>query len=449
MDIHSRFKNSLDELSLPLNNARVLVAVSGGLDSMVLLRLCRDASLNLGIVHCNFQLRGEESDLDEALARDTASFLGIPFHCRHFNTEEYATVNKLSIQLAARKLRYEFFEEVMKIEGYSYLFTAHHSNDNAETVLHNFLKGTGLPGLHGIPRISGNIIRPITMFSKEELQSFAIANNVKYREDASNASLKYTRNFLRNEILPRLEEYYPNVHSNLNENTRRFRSIENFYRFSVERQLAKLVLKKENELFIPVLKLLSIPGHEALLYEILQPFGFSDGQVQNVLSLTRSQSGKFVRSETHRVFRNRAWLIIAGVKAEESGFIHISMEDAEIEFPGGKLKLSMHDGSRIQDEGQDVAWLDAGKIEFPLLLRKWKTGDYFYPLGLLKPSGKPAQKKVSRFMNDKKMSVLQKEQQWVLESDKRIIWLPGLRADHRFRVSPATQNTLRIELMPK
>lgn len=447
MDIFSRFTEHLNELVPGLRKGRILVAVSGGADSMVLLRLCRDASLQVGVAHCNYGLRGMDSVKDEELVRDTAAAYSLPFYSRKFETEEYASLNKISIQLAARKLRYAFFSEIMSKEGYDYLFTAHHSDDNAETVLHNFLKGTGLAGLHGILHVTGTIVRPLLMLSKKELLSFAENNNVAFREDASNTSVKYTRNFLRNEIIPKLEEHYPAVKANLLENIRRFGQVEKFYRHSVKKELDKLIVKNRNEVHIPVKKLLNIPGHEALLFELLKEFGFSDALVQNVLKLAGSQSGKYVSSETHRVFRNRAWFIVSPVHAPDSGYVHISEKNETVQFPGGTLKFSTHEGSLFRDEGATVAWIDADKISFPLLLRRVKAGDYFYPLGLLKTSGKPAQKKVSRFMNDRKMSVPEKEQQWVVESSQRIIWLPGLRADHRFSVTPATKNTLRIELV--
>lgn len=439
------------------------MAVSGGVDSVVLTDLCHKAGYQFRIAHCNFQLRGEESDADETFVRSIAEKYKVEVLVKKFDTEEYATANKLSIQEAARALRYTWFEEIVNgqwsmvngekqaEEGYAHdspltthLLTAHHADDNIETLLMNFFRGTGLHGLTGIPAGNGHVKRPLLSFTKQELLEYATEHGLQFREDSSNQSSKYTRNFFRNEIIPSIEKVYPQVKTNLTDNINRFLEIEQLYKLSTQAIIKKLCRVKGNEIHIPVKQLLEYKN-KALIYEIIHPYGFSEKQIDEVLKLAESDSGKYIDSPAfhYRIIKHRHWFIISPVQSVESATIIIEEKNTEVLFEEGKLSCRKIDASSVElNSPNNIALLDAKGIAFPLLLRKWKTGDYFYPLGMKK------KKKVARFLIDNKLSKTQKEKVWVLESNKKIIWVVGHRIDDRIKVTPATKEVLQMKFTP-
>jgi len=455
MNLLKEFRQFVKQQNLFQPKDKLLLAVSGGVDSVVLCELCKHAGYNFIIAHCNFQLRGEESERDENFVREIGKKYEVEVLVKKFETEKYATENKLSIQVAARELRYSWFNELLadlkvsskssgsKIPpwGVGGLLTAHHANDNIETLLMNFFKGTGINGLHGILPKQGNIIRPLLFAKKEELTAFAISNNLNFVEDSSNALDKYTRNYFRNQLIPGLQKVFPQVEDNLLNNMERFREIELLYNQSVQLEKKKLLEKKGNEIHIPVLKLLKIPALNTVVYEIIKDFGFTAHQTNEVADLLKSETGKYISSATHRIIKNRNWLIIALNKTIEAGHIFIEENDKHIEFQQGKISIEMLPAANCQlPTANWVALLNAAEIKFPLLLRKWKTGDYFYPLGMTK------KKKLNRFFIDQKLSPTQKEKTWVIEMDKKIIWVIGLRIDDRFKITDSTKNILQLSL---
>ena len=455
MNLLKEFQQFVKKQNLFQPKDKLLLAVSGGVDSVVLCELCKQAGYNFIIAHCNFQLRGEESERDENFVREIGKKYEVEVLVKKFETEKYATENKLSIQVAARELRYSWFNELLadlkvsskssgsKIPpwGVGGLLTAHHANDNIETLLMNFFKGTGINGLHGILPKQGNIIRPLLFAKKEELTAFAISNNLNFVEDSSNALDKYTRNYFRNQLIPGLQKVFPQVEDNLLNNMERFREIELLYNQSVQLEKKKLLEKKGNEIHIPVLKLLKIPALNTVVYEIIKDFGFTAHQTNEVADLLKSETGKYISSATHRIIKNRNWLIIALNKTIEAGHIFIEENDKHIEFQQGKISIEMLPAANCQlPTANWVAQLNAAEIKFPLLLRKWKTGDYFYPLGMTK------KKKLNRFFIDQKLSPTQKEKTWVIEMDKKIIWVIGLRIDDRFKITDSTKNILQLSL---
>ena len=455
MNLLKEFRQFVKQQNLFQPKDKLLLAVSGGVDSVVLCELCKQAGYNFIIAHCNFQLRGEESERDENFVREIGKKYEVEVLVKKFETEKYATENKLSIQVAARELRYSWFNELLadlkvsskssgsKIPpwGVGGLLTAHHANDNIETLLMNFFKGTGINGLHGILPKQGNIIRPLLFAKKEELTAFAISNNLNFVEDSSNALDKYTRNYFRNQLIPGLQKVFPQVEDNLLNNMERFREIELLYNQSVQLEKKKLLEKKGNEIHIPVLKLLKIPALNTVVYEIIKDFGFTAHQTNEVADLLKSETGKYISSATHRIIKNRNWLIIALNKTIEAGNIFIEENDKHIEFQQGKISIEMLPAANCQlPTANWVAQLNAAEIKFPLLLRKWKTGDYFYPLGMTK------KKKLNRFFIDQKLSPTQKEKTWVIEMDKKIIWVIGLRIDDRFKITDSTKNILQLSL---
>ncbi len=464
MNLLLRFQNIIKEQHLFSPKDKLILAVSGGIDSVVLCELCQQAGYDFIIAHCNFQLRGEESERDEQFVRK----LGVKYDkevvIKKFETEPYAAGNKISIQEAARNLRYAWFKKLIntqlsivkpvadKISNNQlplsiHLLTAHHADDNNETIMMNFFRGTGLHGLTGIPATNDYIRRPLLSFSKEELLEFAHENKLDFVEDSSNQSSKYTRNFFRNELIPSISEVYPQVKNNLQDNIQRFKEIEKLYKFSVGEIKRKLCKKKGNEIHIPVKQLLQY-NNRALLYEIISEYGFTEKQVDEVLKLAASDSGKHIDSPAFnfRIIKHRHWFIITPGQSAGVANIIIEEKDKYILFDGGRLHLeinstvklpSNHSGSMLQTTNS-IALLNAGEIEFPLLLRKWKTGDYFYPLGIKK------KKKINRFLIDQKLSLSAKENIWVIESAQRIIWVVGHRIDDRFKVSDSSKKILRI-----
>lgn len=442
MDLLEKYRAYIKKENLFQPKDKLLLAVSGGVDSVVLCELCKQAGYDFIIAHCNFQLRGAESERDEHFVKGLAEKYSVEVLVRRFDTEKYAAENKVSIQVAARTLRYDWFNETAAARAIKFIVTAHHADDNVETLLMNFFKGTGINGLKAILPKHGNIIRPLLFARKEELAGFATANDLAFVEDSSNASDKYTRNYFRNELIPNLKKVFPQVEENLVHNLERFREIDELYRQAVSIYKKKLLEQEGNEFHIPVLKLLKTEPLHTIIYEIIRDFGFTAHQVVDTISMLTSDSGKYIQSATHRIIKNRNWLIISPIQDIVPGIILIEGE-GKTEFAAGSLQLKkLYNAQFSIVNDPKIAQLDADSINFPLLLRKWKHGDYFYPLGMQK------KKKLSRFFIDNKLSLSGKENAWVIEMDKKIIWIVGQRIDDRFKVTAKTKTVLLITLSP-
>jgi len=441
MHLLQKFTDFIKKENLFQAKDRLLLAVSGGVDSVVLCELCKQAGFDFVIAHCNFQLREDESGRDEQFVRELAKKYSSEIFVKKFETEKYAEQNKLSIQVAARELRYEWFNSLIGDE-IKYILTAHHANDNIETLLMNFFKGTGINGLQGILPKQANVIRPLLFAKKEEFLEFAKENDLSYVEDSSNASDKYTRNYFRNQLIPSIQKVFPQVEENLINNIQRFTETQTLYQQSIDLHKKKLLEKKGEEIHIPVLKLLKSQPLPTIVYEIVKDFGFTSNQTDEVIKLLKSDSGKYVQSPRHRVLKNRNWLIVTPVNTEISENILIEEKDKEIKFLSGKLEIKKALVAVYKlSANENIAQLDADEITFPLLLRKWKQGDYFYPLGMNK------KKKLSRFFIDQKMSMTEKENTWVIEMNKKIVWVVGKRIDNRFKITGKTKNILLISLL--
>ncbi len=441
MHLLQKFTDFIKKENLFQAKDRLLLAVSGGVDSVVLCELCKQAGFDFVIAHCNFQLREDESGRDEQFVRELAKKYSSEIFVKKFETEKYAEQNKLSIQVAARELRYEWFNSLIGDE-IKYILTAHHANDNIETLLMNFFKGTGINGLQGILPKQANVIRPLLFAKKEEFLEFAKENGLSYVEDSSNASDKYTRNYFRNQLIPSIQKVFPQVEENLINNIQRFTEIQTLYQQSIDLHKKKLLEKKGEEIHIPVFKLLKSQPLPTIVYEIVKDFGFTSNQTDEVIKLLKSDSGKYVQSPRHRVLKNRNWLIVTPVNTEISENVLIEEKDKEIKFLSGKLEIKKALVAVYKlSANENIAQLDADEITFPLLLRKWKQGDYFYPLGMNK------KKKLSRFFIDQKMSMTEKENTWVIEMNKKIVWVVGKRIDNRFKITGKTKNILLISLL--
>ena len=434
----TRFVHNIVEKKLFAPSDRLLIAVSGGVDSVVLCDLCRNAGFDFEIAHANFQLRGEDSVADEHFVRGLAEQLRVPVHVKKFDTPAYAGEKKFSIQVAARELRYEWFNELLD-NGPRFLLTAHHADDNIETVLMNFFRGTGITGLRGMLPKQNRIVRPLLFASKKEILAYAKERKLSWREDISNASDKYSRNYFRNTIIPMVYKIYPEAEANLIHNISRFAEADELFNQAVDLHKKRLLELKGDEVHIPILKLSRVSPLHTILFEVIKDYGFTSHQLNEVLHLTTGAQGSYVQSSTHRIIKNRNWLIIAPVNNENG--IHIVIDDdaREVNFSGGTLKIDGGDADNINfSDDVHVAELDQRRIRFPLLLRKWKAGDYFYPLGMKK------KKKISRFLIDNKLSKTEKEKLYVIESDKKICWVVGMRIDERFKITAATKKILRL-----
>ena len=456
MNLLKEFEQYIKQQNLFNTKDKLLLAVSGGVDSVVLCELCRRAGFDFFIAHCNFQLRAAESERDENFVRELGKKYAVEVFVKKFDTEKYAADNKCSIQVAARELRYAWFDEILNDVKNNFvsktgkqpatvvwLLTAHHANDNIETLLLNFFKGTGISGLHGILPKQKNICRPLLFAKKETLLAFANENQLPFVEDSSNASNKYARNYFRNELIPGLQKVFPQVEENLLDNIERFSEIEVAYLQFINQQKKGLMENKGNEVHIPVLKLLKAKPLKSIVFEIIKDFGFTAHQTGEVIGLLTSESGKYIPSASHRIIKNRNWLIISPYKSTEAINILVEETSKKIKFQPGTISFDIITSDKFSGHIQTanyIAQLDAGEIKFPLLLRKWKAGDYFYPLGMNR------KKKLSRFFIDQKLSITQKENTWVLEMDKKIIWVVGMRIDNRFKVKSNTKKILQVTL---
>ena len=432
----TKFQNHIEQNFAQLKDKKLLLAVSGGIDSMVLMHLFQQLNYDIKIAHCNFQLRGKESDADELFVKVKSEKLKVKSYFIRFDTENYSKENKLSIQLAARKLRYQWFQELLLENQLDYLVTAHHLDDNVETFLINFTRGTGLEGLTGIPAQNGNIIRPLLAFSRLEIENYALENEIQWREDSSNASDKYFRNKLRHDIVPILKELNTGFLDSFQNTLHHLQQAESLVNDASKLVYEKVVEEKESQLEIHLKPLLEFQNYKAYLYQWLKSYGFSAWN--DIYDLVEAQSGKQIFSETHFLLKDREKLILSVRKSsnEEEIYVIKSLDD-KVNIP---LKLRFYKAVNIFETHSNCIFVDESKLKFPLTIRKWQEGDYFYPSGM---SGK---KKLSKYFKDEKYSLLNKENQWLLGSEDQIVWVVGKRADDRFTSKETTQNIIKIVL---
>ena len=432
----STFQNHLQTNFNYLKDKKLLLAISGGIDSMVLLHLFYKLEFDITVAHCNFSLRDAESDADEDFVRTTCEALKIPYYIQKFDTKQFASDYKLSIQLAARKLRYDWFSELLIDQKLDYVLTAHHLDDEIETFLINFTRGTGLEGLTGIPAKNENVIRPLLKFSRDEIESFAKENNIKWREDSSNASVKYLRNKLRHDVVPILKELNPSfMHSfqNTLENLKQSQSLVDDASRIVYR---KVVQEEENQKKINLSELMQLKNYKAYLYQWLKPLGFTAWE--DIYDLVEAQSGKQVFSADYLLLKDRNDLIVTTRDFGNQISYKIEKTNLQVNIP---LKLTLCNIGYISNLNSNCIFVDEDKISFPLTIRKWQEGDVFYP------SGMQGKKKVSKYFKDQKFSLIDKQNQWLLCSNDEIIWIISHRADQRFLADDNTKNILKIETL--
>lgn len=440
--MYGNFLKYIHEKQLFDHADKLLIGVSGGGDSVVLANLVNRIGNPFAIAHCNFNLRGEESDDDEKFVVNLADSLGVKCFLSSFATREYAASKGISIEMAARELRYNWFEKIREENGFQWILVAHHLDDVLETVILNLSRGTGIRGLSGIKPIAGKIIRPLLFASRSEIEEYAQLNELTYRHDASNDDIHIKRNRVRHHILPMLEELNPSFRKNLQRTIVYLNETKEVYLHKMEQVRNDVVYIDGDWTKIDMLKLKEHQPLSAYLFELLRPFHFNSDVIEEIVQALESLSGLQFFSSTHRLVIDRDYLIITPLQTEKSRLYYI---DKNIEFIHEPLHLRItieryhpeYDIPHIAD----VAVFDFDTLRFPLILRHWQQGEYFKPLGM------KGFKKLSDFFVDEKFSIPEKENTWILASENKVAWIVGKRIDDRFKLTSASKLVLRMEIM--
>lgn len=433
----AQFQKHIEEHLPFLKNGKSLIAISGGVDSVVLTHLCHDLKLNFSLAHCNFNLRGEESKADEEFVMELGEQLDVEVFIQNFDTKAYSESHKTSIQMAARELRYHWLADLAEQLDYNFILTAHHADDNLETFIINFTRGTGLNGLKGIPEVNENIVRPLLPFSREAIKTYAKSNNLNWREDSSNSSRKYLRNKLRHEVVPILKEINPQLLDSFKKTLGNLNDTADIIEESLNAVAKRAIVSiDETGITYKVSEFKKVNNPKAYLFEMFKDFGFMEWN--DVVGLLDAETGKYVTSQTHKLIKHREFLILSELQVvSDNEVISIDTNIKTVETSLGILRFA--EANTLKDNSDAIIFVDADKLIYPLELRIWKTGDYFRPLGM---NGK---KKVSKFIKDEKMTPIEKQNTWVLVSNGNIVWVIGKRADDRYKVTDHTRTILKIE----
>jgi tRNA(Ile)-lysidine synthase len=419
--VQKRFVQFIEKNNLCTRRQPVFVAVSGGIDSMVLLHLFKASGYNVTAVHVNFGLRGSESDQDEAFVKDRCARLGIACLTKAVETKNYATRKGLSVQMAARDLRYQWFHELMRSTPGSVVATAHHVNDSGETMLLNIVRGTGIDGLTGIPLSNHGIIRPLAFATRKEIGDYAAEQSITWREDESNLNDHYQRNFLRHRVMGLLKQLNPSLEETLSKNFSRLGAEKELMERSLSDLKENFLSDRDNNIRIAKKSLEGFIHKSGVLLRMIEGFGFNFSTAESIVAAMNGQPGKMFFSNTHQLVVDREELIISSLFKEDRDNFQV-YETTDVSF----------------EKDPDIACLDAEKIEFPLTLRKWQEGDSFQPLGM------NGRKKVSDYLIDEKISVTEKQSVKVLTSKEEIVWLVGMRIDDRYKITSSTKRVLVI-----
>lgn len=442
----AQFLSYIDKHQLFEKSSRILLAVSGGIDSMAMIHLFNECEFHFALAHCNFKLRGKESDQDEAFVRDTSQMLNARLFVKCFQTADYAKDKGISIQMAARELRHDWFENIRQSEGFEWIAMAHHRDDLIETFFINLVRGTGIEGLTGIKPKSGNIIRPLLFASRQLIKKYVEDNHIAFREDSSNLSVKYSRNKIRHKVLPALREINPGFDETLMKDIKHLNAVKSLYDDIVKERKEKVV-SHEDELTvidIPLLKQLCFPL-DIFLYRFLSPFGINETQLENLMDSLDGESGKTFITDHYKIVKDRQKIIVTEPDHERNDFLRFYIEEG-VKALDKPLRMEFRvleaENYKIDPDHQ-VAQLDKDKLKFPLILRKWLPGDYFIPLGM------NGFKKLSDFFVDQKLSLIEKENVWLLVSGNDIVWIVGYRVDDRYKITQDTKQVMKIRVLYK
>jgi tRNA(Ile)-lysidine synthase len=422
-----------------LHDKKCLLALSGGVDSMVLAHLLLKHPITFSVAHANFQLRGVDSEADQTLVEDFCKQYQIPCFVQTFDTLTYAEQQGISVQMAARELRYQWFKTVMQENDLELLLTAHHADDSLETFCMNLGRGTGIKGLLGIPEQNDKIFRPLLAFSKEEILHFAEANQIVFREDSSNAKTNYQRNWYRHQVIPLLKENQPEFLNQALQTMQHLQVVHQFAEGMAQSQLQFLIQKEtDNTQSLNIAPLKAIPGYTYLLYAWLAPLGFTAWE--DIYQLLDASSGKTIYSKNYRLLKNREQLLLQPLT------LIVNEEVYEVTSTSLNLPIDLQWKEytiipKAYEANAKVVYLDKDSLNLPLQLRRWQKGDYFYPFGM---QGK---KKLSKYFKDEKFSIIDKENTWVLCSDNQIVWVVGHRMDNRFKITSKTKHIVQLTLM--
>lgn len=438
--ILSKVKQFIEHQQLIPSKGAVIVALSGGRDSVALLHILDKLGYSCIAAHCNFHLRSEESMRDQQFVTDLCQQQNIPLHIQSFNTTKYANEKHISIEMAARELRYRWFHNLSQSLHIPHIAVAHHRDDSIETILLNLIRGTGIQGLRGICPKNNQVVRPLLCLTQAEVDQYIQEHNLQYVDDSTNQETTFRRNKIRHEIIPLLESINPAFKASLFATSKHLQSVNNIYRRWIEQAIAEV--KQENIIHIPILQ--KQPEYATVLFEILHPLGFVSPQIEQIARSLEAPSGKTFFSETHRIVKDRDTLIITqkDIPKQHNELYLIHSIDDDLSHLPINLHITIIDSStqHIIQKNKHILSVDYNKIEFPLILRRWQHGDRFIPFGM---SGS---QKISDLFNNLKMSLIKKEQAWILESNNQIVWVVGIRADNRFRIDSQTQSILEIRL---
>ncbi|MCM4166450.1 tRNA(Ile)-lysidine synthase [Arenibacter antarcticus] len=429
------FKNHIESKFPNLKKEVFILAVSGGVDSVVLARLCASCKMDFVLAHCNFHLRGEESNKDEVFVRELAAELKKNLHVTHFATNDYADKNKLSVQLAARDLRYTWFVELMKDHNIKTLVTAHHADDNLETFLINLSRGTGIEGLIGIPAKTETISRPLLTFSRDEIMAYAKEHRLLWREDASNKDTKYLRNNIRHTIVPHLKELHPTFLDNFLKTQQHLSDTLEITQVYLKDLKKRLFHFENGQEKVKAASLLALKPTKSHLFHFFRDYGFT--QWDDIYGLLTANSGKEVHSPTHRLLKDREFLLLQKNTSEDDYTYEITEDQLGITSP---IPVKITKVNEIGKISQNILYVDKEKLKYPLTIRKREKGDYFCPLGMV------GKKKLSKYFKDEKLDTFSKENQWLLCSGNQIVWVIGKRADDRFKITQSTKIIVKFSL---
>ena len=430
----TRFKEQLSSLAISSRD-NCLIAISGGIDSMVLIDLLYKSKIQFSIAHCNFNLRGKESKNDAAFVSSFSKKIECNYFEANFDTEFYSNYKKISMQMAARDLRYLWFNDLLKIHGFSKIITAHHLDDSLETFIINLSRGTGLKGLLGIPIKKKYINRPMLIFSKEEIVNYARKNKIKWREDSTNEKSDYYRNLIRHDITSKLKSIKPNFLENFSNTIKKLSNSHRASKILVQKFKKTHFCEVDNHIEININALKSLEPIEFYLFEIFSKYGFTD--IDTLKSLPDSQSGRYIESISHRLIKDRKVLILCKISNKEIKNYFVYNKTRSIEMP---LSLNFDQGVNISSFKKNQAYLSLDKLNFPLTIRKWSNGDYFYPTGM------DGRKMISKYFKDEKYSKVEKQSQWLLCSGKNVVWVIGKRCDRRFIAKSDPKNSFLVTL---
>jgi tRNA(Ile)-lysidine synthase len=428
----------LHEKKLCASTDRILLAVSSGIDSMVMMHLFASAGFSTGVAHCNFQLRGKDSDNDEAFVEKQSKSLNLPFYVQRFETNNYATEHGGSIQMAARELRYSWFEEIRQREGFDFIATAHHLNDSIETIIFNLAHGRGLDGLVGIAAKNGRVIRPLLFASRKEIEKYAADHQIIWREDGSNQTEDYKRNFIRHQIIPKLTELNPVLEEGISRSIKKNEGILELEKAGLALLESQMEKRAGKTVSISKSLIQKFENAGSTLYQLLKKFGFSLEQSEQIFSALNGQSGKSFFSNSHLLVVDRDDLIVSE-NTEMLNSIIITKEQSVSHLNGWQMELVFTTDLTFNSEAIS---LDADKLTFPLTWRLWREGDFFYPLGMNN------KKKISDFLIDNKIPITEKKKISVLESGDEIVWVVGHRISEHFKLTSQTRRAARFTLTP-